>query len=63
METADHTGQPEATKAAGDYEQMYALLYAYRFGRITFIELLDKWKEVLHLPASAQQQQAQHEKS
>ena len=45
------------------YEQLYRYLYDYHFGRIKFLELLDKWKEVLHLPASAQQHQAQHEKS
>ncbi len=37
------------------YEQMYRYLYDCHFGRITFLELLDKWKEVLHLPISAQQ--------
>jgi hypothetical protein len=31
------------------YEQMYRYLYDYHFGRITFLELLDKWKEILHL--------------
>jgi hypothetical protein len=32
------------------YEQLYTYLYDYHFGRITFLELLDKWKEVLQLP-------------
>jgi hypothetical protein len=32
------------------YEQMHRYLYDYHFGRITFLELLDKWKEVLNLP-------------
>lgn len=32
------------------YEQMHRYLYDYHFGRITFLELLDKWKEVLQLP-------------
>ncbi len=32
------------------YEQMHRYLYEYRFGRMTFLELLDKWKEVLQLP-------------
>ncbi len=46
------------------YEQMYHYLYDYHFGRITFLELLDRWKEVLCLPLSAQQQpHPQHEKS
>ena len=49
METADHTGQPEENKAAGDYEKMNALLYAYRFGTIGFLELLDAFEEILHI--------------
>jgi len=32
------------------YEQMYQYLYDYHFGRITFLELLEKWKAVLDLP-------------
>ena len=32
------------------YEQMHRYLYDYHFGRITFLELLDKWREVLGLP-------------
>jgi hypothetical protein len=32
------------------YEQMCQYLYDYHFGRITFLELLEKWKEVLGLP-------------
>ena len=32
------------------YEHLYQYLYDYRFGRRTFLELLDKWKEALHLP-------------
>lgn len=32
------------------YEQMHRYLYDYHFGRITFLELLDKWREVLRLP-------------
>ena len=37
------------------YEQMHRYLYDYRFGRITFLELLDKWKEVLQLPTRDKQ--------
>ena len=37
------------------YEQMYRYLYDYHFGRITFIELLDKWKAVLSLPQTQQE--------
>lgn len=32
------------------YEQMWRSMYDYRYGRITFLELLDKWREVLNLP-------------
>ena len=31
------------------YEQMWRSMYDYRFGRITFLELLDRWREVLGL--------------
>jgi hypothetical protein len=34
------------------YEQMWRYMYDYRFGRITFLELLDKWREVLDLPTN-----------
>ncbi len=54
METADHTGQPEANKTAGDYEKMNDLLYAYRFGTIGFLDLLAAFEEILrvHTPQS-----------
>jgi len=45
------TVQPDITV----YKQLYLKLHDYHFGRITFLELLDKWKEVLQLPTSAQQ--------
>ena len=35
-----------------DYEQMYNLLYAYRFGAISFLELLDKLEAILHVNSS-----------
>jgi hypothetical protein len=46
------TGQLEipSTAEPSIYEQMYKYLYDYHFGRITFLELLDKWREVLGLP-------------
>jgi hypothetical protein len=46
------TAQAEPIVAAEPsiYEQMHRYLYDYHFGRITFLELLDKWKEVLGLP-------------
>ena len=43
---ADQTTEPSV------YEQMWRYMYDYRFGRITFIELLDKWREVLNLPTN-----------
>jgi hypothetical protein len=41
-----------ATLSDADYEQMYNLLYAYRFGAISFLELLDKFEVILHIDAS-----------
>jgi hypothetical protein len=35
-------------------KQLYFALNDYHFGRIKVLELLDKWKEILHLPTSAQ---------
>jgi hypothetical protein len=56
METVDHTGQPEENKAVCDYEKMYALLYAYRFGTIGFLELLDAFEQILRIqPPQANQ--------
>jgi hypothetical protein len=40
------------TVSDADLEQMYTLLYAYRFGSISFLELLDKFEEILHIGAS-----------
>jgi hypothetical protein len=40
----------------GIYEQMYHYLYDYHFGHITFLELLDKWRQILHLPTHEQQE-------
>jgi hypothetical protein len=37
------------------YEQMHRYLYDYHFGHITFLELLDKWKEVLQMPTRDKQ--------
>ncbi len=34
------------------FKQLYLALYEYRVGRIRFLELLDRWKEILHLPPS-----------
>ena len=43
---ANQTAEPSI------YEQMWRYMYDYRFGRITFLELLDKWREVLNLPTN-----------
>jgi hypothetical protein len=42
------------------YERMCHYLYDYRFGRITFLELLEKWKEVLNLPPGGTHIQLPH---
>jgi hypothetical protein len=34
------------------FKQLYLALYEYRIGRIRFLELLDRWKGILHLPPS-----------
>ena len=44
-------------------KQLYLTLNDYNFGRIKVLELLNKWKEILHLPSSTQTPHAQHEKS
>ena len=44
---------PEAkTVSDEDYERMYQLLYAYRFGSISFLELLDMLEAILHIDSS-----------
>jgi len=42
--------EPLVTTDPSIYEQMHRYLYDYHFGRITFLELLEKWREVLRLP-------------
>jgi len=51
----DQPNQPtEPPSVSGtDYEQMYHLLHAYRFGAISFLELLDAFEQVLHLKTHA----------
>jgi hypothetical protein len=44
--------QTEATNTTNesadiDYEQLYMLLYAYRFGTISFLELIEQFEQVL----------------
>jgi hypothetical protein len=43
--------EPPAVSDA-DYEQMYSLLYAYRFGAINFLELLEKFEAILRINSS-----------
>ena len=51
--------QPEPpTISDADYEQMYTLLYAYRFGSISFLELLDKIEAILHIHSSQASRQS-----
>ena len=40
------------TVSDADYEQMNNLLYAYRFGAISFLELLDKLEAILRINSS-----------
>ena len=45
------TDQPVISKA--DCEQLYLLLHAYRFGAISFLELLDAYEEALGIQPQA----------
>jgi hypothetical protein len=49
--TDDIVTEPPAVSDA-DYEQMYSLLYAYRFGVINFLELLDRLEAILQINSS-----------
>jgi hypothetical protein len=49
------SAQTEQPPKPSVYEQMHRYLYDYRFGKITFLKLLDKWKEVLQLPGTDKQ--------
>ena len=48
------TIRPTGSQAISDadYEQMYHLLYAYRFSSISFLELLDKLEVILQINSS-----------
>jgi len=48
----DSTGYAMKTDEADDYEQLYALLHAYRFGTIGFLELLDAFEELLQIASN-----------
>jgi hypothetical protein len=41
--------EPYVDISVDTYERMCALLYAYRFGTISFLELLDKFEEMLNI--------------
>jgi hypothetical protein len=43
------TEQSEKPLELSMYEQLYHKLYAYRFGSIGFLELLDAFEEILHI--------------
>lgn len=49
------TEQPEKPLELSLYEQLYHKLYAYRFGSINFLELLDAFEEILHIKTHADQ--------
>lgn len=43
------------------YKQLYLACHDYHLGKITFLELLRRWQEILQVPL--QQDEAQQEKS
>jgi hypothetical protein len=45
------TGRVQVMAAAEPtiYEQLYRQLHAYRFGAISFLELLDRFEQILHI--------------
>jgi hypothetical protein len=51
MDEQTNTQQPEPTK----HEQLYNILQTYRFGAISFLELLDRFEEVLDITPSEDQ--------
>jgi len=58
------TDIPSVNIPGETYKDMCAHLYAYRFGRISFLELLDKFEEALNIQtpsATSPQQQAEEE--
>ncbi len=44
---------PELSEPKADCEQLYLLLHAYRFGAISFLELLDAYEEALGIQPQA----------
>ena len=51
MDKQTNAQQPEPTK----HEQLYNILHAYHFGTISFLELLDRFEEVLDITPSEDQ--------
>ncbi len=49
------TAQPDALSVPdmAVYEQLYLKLYAYRFGTISFLELLEAFEEILGINTHA----------
>jgi len=61
---APNTDIPSVDITGDTYKEMCALLYQYRFGRISFLELLDRFEERLNIrtsPATSPQQQMEQE--
>jgi hypothetical protein len=52
------TEKPETAPELTVYEQLYHKLYAYKFGTIGFLELLDAFEEILHIKTHADQSDA-----
>ncbi len=52
------TEQPEKPLELPLYEQLCHKLYAYHFGTIGFLELLDAFEEILHIKTHADQSDA-----
>ena len=53
-----HKRQAEENKVPCDYEKMNDLLYAYRFGTISFLDLLAAFEEILHIKTHSEQSDA-----
>jgi len=59
-----NSNRPSVDVSGDTYKDMYTLLNAYHFGRISFLELMDKFEEVLNIktpPATSPQQQTEEE--
>ena len=47
--------QREPSTELSVHEQLYQKLYAYQFGSIDFLELLDVFEEILHIKTNPDQ--------